>query len=146
MRHFDRQVVPAARNRAAKVSSHGSIPVLRIGSTLLATIQVELRDTIADAFQEDILQSIAKTGATGLVIDITGLEMVDSYVARVIADTGRMARLMGTDTVVVGMRPVVAATLVRMGFRMEGVLTALNVEAGLALVSDLVVRRHPGGR
>ena len=67
-------------------------------------------------------------------------------IARVLADTGRMAKLMGTDTVVVGMRPVVAATLVRMGFRMEGVLTALNVEAGLALVSDLVVRRHPGGR
>ena len=126
------------------MSAHGIIPVLRIGSTLLASIQVELRDTIADAFQEDILQMIAKTGATGLVIDITGLEMVDSYVARVLANTGRMATLMGTDTVVVGMRPVVAATLVRMGFRMEGVRTALNVDAGLALVSDLLARRHGG--
>ena len=126
------------------MKSHGSIPVLQLGSTLLATIQVELRDTIADAFQEDILQSISRTGATGLVIDITGLEMVDSYVARVLADTGRMAKLMGTDTVVCGMRPVVAATLVRMGFRMEGVLTALNVEAGLSLVSDLRIHRHPG--
>ena len=127
------------------MSAHGPIPVLRIGSTLLASIQVELRDTIADAFQEDILKMIAKTGATGLVIDITGLEVVDSYVARVLGDTGRMATLMGTETVVVGMRPVVAATLVRMGFRMEGVLTALNVEDGLALVSDLLVRRHSGG-
>lgn len=127
------------------MSADGSIPVLRIGSTLLASIQVELRDTIADAFQEDILQTIAKTGATGLVIDITGLEMVDSYVARVLANTGRMATLMGTDTVVVGMRPVVAATLVRMGFRMEGVQTALNVDGGLALVSDLLARRHVGG-
>jgi rsbT antagonist protein RsbS len=126
------------------MSSHGSIPILQIGSTLLASIQVELRDTIADAFQEDILDTIAKTGATGLVIDITGLDMVDSYVARVLADTGRMATLMGTDTVVVGMRPVVAATLVRMGFRMEGVRTALNVDAGLALVSDLLARRHGG--
>lgn len=126
------------------MSVHGSIPVLRIGSTLLASIQVELRDTIADAFQEDILDTIAKTGATGLVIDITGLDMVDSYVARVLANTGRMATLMGTDTVVVGMRPVVAATLVRMGFRMEGVKTALNVDAGLALVSDLLARRHGG--
>jgi len=124
------------------MSAHGSIPVLRIGSTLLASIQVELRDTIADAFQEDILEMIATTGATGLVIDITGLEMVDSYVARVLANTGRMATLMGTDTVVVGMRPVVAATLVRMGFRMEGVLTALNIDAGLALVSDVLARRH----
>ncbi len=128
------------------MSAHGSIPVLRIGSTLLASIQVELRDTIADAFQEDILNTIAKTGATGLVIDITGLEMVDSYVARVLGDTGRMATLMGTETVVVGMRPVVAATLVRMGFGMKGVLTALNIEDGLALVSDLLVRRHPVGR
>jgi len=128
------------------VSAHGSIPVLRIGSTLLASIQVELRDTIADAFQEDILQTIAKTGAAGLVIDITGLEMVDSYVARVLANTGRMAALMGTETVIVGMRPVVAATLVRMGFRMEGVLTALNVDAGLKLVSELIARRHGAGR
>jgi len=128
------------------VSAHGSIPVLRIGSTLLASIQVELRDTIADAFQEDILQTIAKTGATGLVIDITGLEMVDSYVARVLTNTGRMATLMGTHAVVVGMRPVVAATLVRMGFRMEGVLTALNVDAGLALVSELIARRHGAGQ
>jgi rsbT antagonist protein RsbS len=127
------------------MSAHGSIPVLQIGSTLLASIQIELRDTIADAFQEDILETIARTGATGLVIDITGLDMVDSYVARVLADTGRMATLMGTDTVVVGMRPVVAATLVRMGFRMEGVQTALNVDAGLALVSDLLARRHRGG-
>jgi rsbT antagonist protein RsbS len=124
------------------MSVHGSIPVLKIGSTLLASIQVELRDTIADAFQEDILETIAKTGATGLVIDITGLEIVDSYVARVLANTGRMATLMGTDTVVVGMRPVVAATLVRMGFRMEGVRTALDVDAGLALVSDLLARRR----
>jgi len=128
------------------VSAHGSIPVLRIGSTLLASIQVELRDTIADAFQEDILQTIAKTGATGLVIDITGLEMVDSYVGRVLTNTGRMATLMGTHAVVVGMRPVVAATLVRMGFRMDGVLTALNVDAGLALVSELIARRHGAGR
>lgn len=128
------------------MSAHGSIPVLRIGSTLLASIQVELRDTIADAFQEDILQTIAKTGATGLVIDITGLEMVDSYVGRVLTNTGRMATLMGTHAVVVGMRPVVAATLVRMGFRMEGVLTALNVDAGLALVSELIARRHGAGR
>lgn len=124
------------------MSVHGAIPVLKIGSTLLASIQVELRDTIADAFQEDILQMIAKTGARGLVIDITGLEVVDSYVGRVLANTGRMAALMGTETAVVGMRPVVAATLVRMGFRMDGVATALDVDAGLALVAELIKRRH----
>lgn len=113
----------------------GSIPILRVGSTLLATVQIELRDTVADAFQEDVLEAISAENAAGLVIDITGLDMVDSYVARVLADTGRMAKLMGTETVLVGMRPEVAATLVRMGFRMQGVRTALNVDEGLDLLS-----------
>lgn len=122
----------------------GSIPILRVGSTLLATVQVELRDNVADAFQEDVLSAIGKTGAAALVIDITGLEIVDSYVARVLVNTGRMAKLMGTETVLVGMRPEVAATLVRMGFRMEGVHTALNVDEGMALLSKVL--RRPGGR
>lgn len=120
------------------MSTRGVIPILQIRSTLLATVQVELRDTIADAFQEDVLSKIAQTGARGLVIDISDLEMVDSYVAHVIVNTGRMAKLMGTETVLVGMRPEVAATLVRMGFRMEGVRTALNLDEGLELVDDLV--------
>lgn len=117
------------------------IPILRIGETLLASIQVELRDTVADAFQEDILETINKRGAAGLVIDISGLEMVDSYVARVLADTGRMAKLMGTETVLVGMRPEVAATLVRMGFLMKGVHSALNLDEGLALLARVAARR-----
>ena len=112
----------------------GSIPILRIGTTLLASVQVELRDAVAEAFQEDVLAAIEKTGAGGLVIDISGLDTVDSYVARVLADTGRMARLMGTRSVLVGMQPEVAATLVRMGYRLEGVETALNIDEGLALV------------
>jgi len=120
----------------------GTIPVLQVRSTLVVTIQVELRDTIADAFQEDVLQRIAATSAGGLIIDISGLEMVDSYVARVIANTGRMAKLMGTETVLVGMRPEVAATLVRMGFRMEGAHTALNLDEGLDLVEDLLRQRR----
>lgn len=124
------------------MSSRGPIPVLQIGSTLLATIQVELKDTIADAFQEDILSMIGRTGAGGLVLDISGLEMVDTYVSRVIAGTGRMAKLMGTETVLVGMRPEVAATLVRMGFRMEGVHTALNLDEGLELARGLAHRRE----
>ena len=113
------------------------IPVLRVGDTLLVTVQIELHDAVADAFQEDLLVTIEKTGARGLIIDITGLDMVDSYVARVLADTGRMARLMGTDTVLVGMRPEVAATLVRRGDAMEGVRTALNVDEGLGLLRSL---------
>jgi rsbT antagonist protein RsbS len=120
--------------------SRGPIPILRVGSTLLATVHVELRDASAEAFQEDVLSAIEKTGAIGLVIDISGLDLVDSYVARILADTGRMARLMGTETVLVGMRPEVAATLVRMGYGMEGVRTALDVEEGLALLGRAPVR------
>lgn len=120
--------------------SRGPIPILRVGSTLLATVHVELRDATAEAFQEDVLSSIERTGAAGLVIDISGLDLVDSYVARILADTGRMAKLMGTETVLVGMRPEVAATLVRMGYGMEGVRTALDVEEGLTLLGRAPAR------
>jgi rsbT antagonist protein RsbS len=113
----------------------GSIPILRVGSTLLVSVQIELHDAVAEAFQEDLLQEIERSSAAGLLIDITALDVVDSYVARVLADTGRMARLMGTATVLVGMRPEVAATLVRMGYHMEGVRTALNIDEGLALLA-----------
>jgi rsbT antagonist protein RsbS len=119
----------------------GQIPILRIGSTLLATIHIELRDAVAEAFQADVLLAIERTGATGLVIDISGLDMVDSYVARIVAETGRMAKLMGTDTVLVGMRPEVAATLVRMGYGMEGVRTALELDDGLELLGHVVPKR-----
>ena len=110
----------------------GQIPILRVGTNLLTTIHVELNDSVAEAFQQDVLQTIERTGARGLVIDISALEEVDTYVARVLADTGQMARLMGTRTILVGMRPEVAATLIRMGYTMTGVETALNVDAGLA--------------
>ena len=111
----------------------GSIPILKIGPTLLATIQVELQDTVVDAFQNDVLEEIERTGANGLIIDISALETVDSYVARMLANTGKMAKLMGTETVIVGMRPAVAATLVRMGYFMDGMNTALSLEEGLEL-------------
>lgn len=111
----------------------GPIPILKIGRTLLATIQIELYDTVVDAFQNDLLEEIERTGAQGLIIDISALESVDSYVARMLATTGKMAKLMGTETVIVGMRPAVAATLVRMGYFMEGIRTALSLEEGLAL-------------
>lgn len=112
----------------------GIIPILRLGNTLVCSIQTELRDKVANAFQEDVLAEIERTGAVGLVIDISGLELVDTYVARVLAETGQMAKLMGSATVLVGMRPEIAATLVRMGYSMSGVRTALNLEEGLALL------------
>jgi rsbT antagonist protein RsbS len=113
----------------------GAIPIMQVGSILLTTVHIELRDAVAEAFQEDVLLSIEKTGVAGLIIDISGLDLVDTYVARVLAETGRMAKLMGTETVLVGMRPDVAATLIRMGYGMEGVNTALNVDDGLAVLS-----------
>ena len=114
----------------------GPIPILKIGSTLLATIQIDLHDTVVDSFQNDVLEEIEKTGASGLIVDISALETVDSYVARMLANTGKMAKLMGTNTVIVGMRPAVAATLVRMGYFMEGIDTALSLEEGLQLQTD----------
>ena len=114
----------------------GPIPILKIGPTLLATIQIDLHDTLVDSFQNDVLEEIEKTGASGLIVDISALETVDSYVARTLANTGKMAKLMGTNTVIVGMRPAVAATLVRMGYFMEGIDTALSLEEGLQLQTE----------
>ena len=115
----------------------GPIPILKIGATLLATIQIDLHDTVVDAFQSDVLEEIERTGAHGLIIDISALETVDSYVARMLANTGKMAKLMGTETVIVGMQPAVAATLVRMGYFMDGINTALSLEEGLQLQGKL---------
>ena len=122
-----------------------AIPILRIGSTLLTSIQFELQDTIIDEFQDDLLQSLEKYSATGLIIDISALDNVDSYVARRLADTGKMTKLMGADTVIVGMRPEVSATLVRMGFSFQSLHTALSLEEGLDLLK-CIRRKKPGRR
>ncbi|MBX3468607.1 MAG: STAS domain-containing protein [Planctomycetes bacterium] len=119
----------------------GQVPILRVAGVLLVAIQVDLGDTVATALQEDVLEAIARTGSTGLLIDVTGLEMVDSFVARVLVDTGRMARLMGTETVIVGLRPEVAGTLVRMGFDVSEVQAALDIDEGLERLGCKVVRR-----
>jgi len=124
--------------------ARGSIPILRVGDTLLATVHVDLRDDVAEAFQEDVLAELEKRRAAGLVIDVSGLDMVDTYVARILADTGRMARLMGADTVIVGMRPDVAATLIRMGYAMDGVLTAMNVDDGMETLAGRAAERKRG--
>lgn len=121
----------------------GSIPILRLKGMLLASLQNDLRDKVANAFQEDLLEELEKRSQTGVVIDISALETVDTYVAHVLAETARMAALMGANTVLVGMRPEVAATLVRMGYAMEGVHTALNLDEGLALLRGL---KRRGGK
>jgi rsbT antagonist protein RsbS len=114
----------------------GAIPILKIGPTLLASIQIDLHDTVVDAFQNDILLEIEKSGSSGLIIDISALESVDSYVARMLSNTGKMAKLMGVETVIVGMQPAVAATLVRMGYFMSGIRTALSLQEGLELQAE----------
>jgi rsbT antagonist protein RsbS len=114
------------------MSNHQRIPILRIGQILLVSIQDELHDAAADRMQDDLLAMLQKTAASGVVLDISGLEIVDSYVGRVIAETSRMCQLMGARALLVGMRPYVAATLVRMGFHLPEVETALNLEEGLA--------------
>lgn len=118
----------------------GAVPILRVAGVLLVSIQVDLGDTVAEALQEDILQAISRTASTGLIIDVTGLEVVDSFVARVLVDTARMARLMGTETVIAGLRPEVAATLVRMGFDVSDVRAALDIDSGLALLGCRITR------
>jgi rsbT antagonist protein RsbS len=122
--------------------ARGTIPILRVGQNLLATVHIELRDAVAEAFQEDILTELEHRRAAGLIIDLSGIDVVDTYVARILAETGRMAKLMGTDTVLVGIRPDIAATLIRMGYSMEGVLTALNVDDGLETLAKLSVSRR----
>ena len=113
------------------------IPILRMGSVLLVTIQVDMQDQTAMALQEDLADKIAKTGASGVLIDISALEIVDSFVGRMLASISGIARILSATTVVVGMQPAVAITLVELGLSLEGVRTALDVERGVALLARL---------
>jgi rsbT antagonist protein RsbS len=110
------------------------IPILRMGDTLLVTIQVDMQDRTALALQEDLAARIADTGATGVMIDISGLEIVDSFVGRMLSSISGIAHILSAHTVVVGMQPAVAITLVELGLSLEGVRTALNVERGMELL------------
>jgi rsbT antagonist protein RsbS len=114
------------------------IPILKIGHILITSLPVALTDREAMQLQDDILAEAARTDAKGLVIDITALDVVDSFMARVLSDTADMVELMGTRTVIVGMRPLVAVTLVQMGRRLVGVETALDLEKGLARLRQLL--------
>lgn len=110
------------------------IPILRIGNLLLVTIQVDMHDELAMALQDDLTAKIAKTGAKGVLIDISALEMVDSFIGRMIANIAGMSRILDAHTVLVGMQPAVAITLVELGLSLPGVKTALNVERGMAFL------------
>ena len=110
------------------------IPILKMGPYLLVTIQVDMHDELALTLQDDLTARIAKERAKGVLIDISSLDVVDSFIGRMIANISAMARVLDARTVVVGMLPSVAITLVELGLHLDGVLTALNVEKGMALL------------
>ncbi|MBS0445917.1 MAG: STAS domain-containing protein [Proteobacteria bacterium] len=112
------------------------IPILQIGKCLLVTIQVDLEDHTALALQDDLTARIEEVGAHGVLIEISALQIVDSFIGRTIAGISGIARVLGAATVVVGMQPAVAITLVELGLSLEGVRTALNVERGMAILSE----------
>lgn len=113
------------------------IPILRMGRSLLVTIQIDMEDQTAMALQDDLAEQIAKTGANGVLIDISALEIVDSFVGRMLAAISGIGRILDATTVVVGMQPAVAITLVELGMSLDGVKTALNVRRGMALLEAM---------
>lgn len=110
------------------------IPILKMGEFLLVTIQVDMHDRLAVTLQDDLTTRIAQTHARGVLIDISALEIVDSFIGRILGNIATMSRVLDAETVVVGMQPAVAITLVELGLSLTGVRTALNVEKGMALL------------
>jgi len=114
------------------------IPILKIGDCLLVSIQVDMHDRLAMQLQEDLTNKIVATRARGVMIDISALEIVDSFIGRMLNNIASMAKILDASTVVVGMRPAVAITLVELGLALTGVKTALNVDKGLALIRKMI--------
>lgn len=114
------------------------IPILKMGEFLLVTIQVDMHDRLAMALQDDLTKMISISGARGVLIDISSLEIVDSFIGRMLANIAAMSRVLDAETVVVGMQPAVAITLVELGLSLPGVRTALNVNAGMDLLRSSV--------
>lgn len=111
------------------------VPILKMGDLLLVPIQVDMHDRVALALQDELAEAIVRHGAKGVLIDISALDVVDSFIGRMIGTTAAMARILDAATVVVGMRPAVAITLVELGVALEGVRTALDVERGMEILA-----------
>jgi len=118
------------------------IPILRMGRTLLVSIQVDMHDQLAMQLQDDLTSRIVHDRANGVLIDISSLDVVDSFIGRMISNIAAMSRVLDAQTVVVGMQPAVAITLVELGLQLEGVRTALNVEKGIVLLHDYTAEAH----
>jgi rsbT antagonist protein RsbS len=114
------------------------IPILKMGQFLLVTIQVDLYDRLALDLEADLVKMVSKTGAMGILIDISAVSIVDSFMGRIIGNIGVMSKLLDAETVVVGMQPAVAITLVELGLPLKGVYTALNVERGMDLLKSMI--------
>ena len=120
------------------------IPILKMGRFLLVSIQVDMDDGTALALQDDLTSQIVKHHAAGVLIDISALDVVDSFIGRMLANTAAMARILDAHTVVVGMQPSVAITLVELGLSLKGVRSALNVERGMELLQSIAREAMPG--
>jgi len=114
------------------------IPILKLGKLLLVTIQVDLYDHLAESLEADLVQMINKTGAQGVLIDISAVSIIDSFMGRIIGNIATMSKVLDAETVVVGMQPAVAITLVELGLPLHGVLSALNVEKGMILLQEKI--------
>ena len=119
------------------------IPILRMGHFLLVTIQIDLYDRLATNLESDLVQMVNKTGARGVLIDISALSIVDSFMGRILGNIGSMSKIMDAETVVVGMQPAVAITLIELGLELKGVHTSLNVERGMDLLRSIIDLDEP---
>ncbi|MCU7500713.1 MAG: STAS domain-containing protein [Ignavibacteria bacterium] len=116
------------------------IPILKMGKYLLVTIQIDMHDRLALALQDDLTEMIVKTQAKGVLIDISSLEIVDSFIGRMLSNIASMSKVLDALTVVVGMRPAVAITMVELGLDMKGVRTALDMDKGIELLESLLIK------
>ncbi|MEU8378104.1 STAS domain-containing protein [Streptosporangium sp. NPDC048865] len=118
------------------------VPILKLGDILIVSIQIDLQDMSVLALQEDLSEKVVETGARGVIIDITAVEIVDSFIGRMLATIAAISRMLDAETIVVGMRPAVAITLVELGLSLGGVRTALNLEKGVTLLNQIESSQH----